>query len=396
MTRLRITGATLVAAPGRAPQGPVSLISRGGRIVSIGPEDPSADEGSDLRTGEPGEQVLDVGGRVVIAGYWNSHVHLTERVWAHAGSAPAQQLQPELDDMFLARGFTTAVDLGSDPRSTGALRRRIEHEELAGPRLLIAGMGLYPPRGLPFYVRQDLPWYLRPLLPQPRTGAGARRALRRSHRHGAEVAKLFTGSYVELDRITPMPLPVARAAVQQAHRQGRLVFAHPSNLEGTRVALEAGVDILAHVPDSPEGTAPLLREAAEQGCSLVPTLDMFAQTGSRDPAYLGGIYDGLKIFVEAGGRVLFGTDVGYLPDRDIRGELEALATCGLDVEQVLAMLTAAPASVFSDVPGVGSSTVAEGEAADLVVLDHRELTHPGQLADVHTTIRGGQVLWSAR
>ncbi|WP_120005088.1 amidohydrolase family protein [Nesterenkonia muleiensis] len=376
---LDITNATLIPGPGADPLTGATVRIRSGVITQIerGPAPAGGEE-------------YDAGGRVVVPGFWNCHVHLTEHVWARAATATAGRLQQELDDMFLVRGFTGAVDLGSHPRDHAAVKHRIGSGELAGPRLLTAGMGLYPPRGLPFYVRADLPWYIRSLLPQPSTQGGARRAMARSQRRGAEVAKLFTGSYVQPDRIKPMPLGIARVAAEEAHRQGRLVFAHTSGREGLRIAVEAGVDVIAHVPDTPEGTEPLLQEAARRGMWMVPTLEMFAQTVARDPSYLDPIYNSLGVFVEAGGRLLFGTDVGYLTDRRTRGELEALDACGLTVADVLTMLTTAPAEAL----GVGSGRLDAGEPADLVVIDHRQLDSPAQLADVLATIRSGRVIWA--
>src|SRR5579862_3962321 len=36
-------------------------------------------------------QVLDCAGRTVTAGFWNSHVHFTERKWAEAGTIPVAE-----------------------------------------------------------------------------------------------------------------------------------------------------------------------------------------------------------------------------------------------------------------------------------------------------------------
>lgn len=57
---------------------------------------------------------------------------------------------------------------------------------------------------------------------------------------------------------------------------------------------------------------------------------------------------------------------------------------------MLAMLTAAPAEAL----GVGSGRLGVGEPADLVLLDHGELSDPTQLADVQATIRSGRVVWA--
>ena len=118
---------------------------------------------------------------------------------------------------------------------------------------------------------------------------------------------------------------------------------------------------------------------------------MFAQTVTREPAYLEPIHAALATFHSAGGRLLFGTDVGYLPDHATEGELEALRACGLDVHQVLAMLTTNPAEELGGPEETG--TLTEGAPADLVVLGATTLTDPLDLADVRMTVRAGRVSW---
>ena len=43
-----------------------------------------------------------------------------------------------------------------------------------------------------------------------------------------------------------MDAAIARAAADEAHARGKLVFAHASNVAGLEPALEARVDVLAH------------------------------------------------------------------------------------------------------------------------------------------------------
>ena len=67
--------------------------------------------------------------------------------------------------------------------------------------------------------------------------------MRQQIRNGADGIKIFAGS-IEADGILIMPLDLAKAIVEEAHRESKPVFAHPSNKEGVEVALESGVDIL--------------------------------------------------------------------------------------------------------------------------------------------------------
>jgi imidazolonepropionase-like amidohydrolase len=372
----------VVPAPGETPLAARRLILRDGRVAEI------LDDAGAL---PPGASVVDATDATVVAGLWNTHVHLTPRALAGAGRGPAGRLEEALADMLTSRGFSTVVDLGSDPRNTFALRRRVEHGEVEGPRVWTAAGAVYPHRGLPFYVRASVPRHLWWAVPTPRTPRAAAAVVRRQVRAGADVTKLFTGSYVTPSTVKPMRTDIAAAAAGVAHEQGLLVFAHTSNRVGLEVALDAGVDVIAHVPDETDGVAPLLRRAAEAGVVLVPTFQMFARTVTDSPAYLDPIVDAARIFLEAGGRLMFGTDVGYMEDPTLDDELAYLARCGLDGTEVLRMFTTTPADVF----GVPGGRIEVGMPADLTVLRGDPVTDLTAYTRVTTTIRAGRVIWAA-
>ncbi|HTW39608.1 MAG TPA: amidohydrolase family protein [Thermoplasmata archaeon] len=380
--RLAIENATIYPAPGAPALSRGIVVVHNGRIESVG-------------TGLPipsGTTVVPGDGRFLVAGFWNAHVHFTQPCWRSAATAPAARLEEPLRAMLTSRGFTSVVDTGSDPRSTLAIRRRIDSHELPGPRIWTAGSGLYPPHGLPYYVRDEIPFWVRWLIPQPRSPAAAVRAVERNFAYGADLVKLFTGSYVARGTVKHMPEPIARAAAAAAHRRGRLVFSHPSDLEGTRVALAAGVDVLAHPPDSTDGVDPsLLRALVERRTSIVPTLKMFATTVTRSPSYLEPIYRIVREFRALGGELLFGTDVGYMSDYSTEEEFRALASAGVGPSEVLEMLTTAPARRFGVAAETG--TIARGQAADLVLLDDDPMQDVAAFARVRATIRGGRVLY---
>src|SRR6185295_19580614 len=112
------------------------------------------------------------------AGFQNSHAHFTEEKWAGAGTLPALRLAAQLQAMLTRYGVTTVVDTASLLPNTVELRRRIEAGEIAGPRILTAGLALYPPNGIPYYVRDTISPDLIKLLPQPATARQATDAVR--------------------------------------------------------------------------------------------------------------------------------------------------------------------------------------------------------------------------
>jgi hypothetical protein len=294
--------------------------------------------------------------------------------------------------MLTSRGFTTVVDTGSNSIDTLPIRRRIESGELSGPFIYTAGPVLYPPHGVPYYIRENVPGWLLFFMFQPDTPQQAVKIVQRNLNDGSDITKLFTGSWIAHGKVLPMPLDIAKAAVERTHLNGRLVFSHPSNLAGTKVAIESGVDVLAHAPDSTEGVdRALLATVVHQNMAMIPTLKMFATTVSTNPAYLEPIYAEVRQFHELGGQLIFGTDVGYMRDYTTQDEFAALSKCGLSPMDILAMLTTNPASRFgvSNIKG----TVTAGKLADLTILD----ADPGQdvkaFSEVRMTVRSGRVIY---
>jgi imidazolonepropionase-like amidohydrolase len=224
-----------------------SVIVHDGRILAVGP--------STTVKVPTGATIIDCKGFVVTAGFWNSHVHITVPGLLHAERLSAEQINSQLEEMLTRWGFTTVFDLASALSNTTLIRRRIESGEVKGPRILTVGE--------PFWTKP--PIYIVGFLqtnhisfPEVESSAQAVERVRQEIHDGADGIKIFSGS-VQAHGILVMPLNLAKAIVVEAHRAGKPVFAHPANEEGAEVALQSGVDILAHtVPSGGPGHHPLL------------------------------------------------------------------------------------------------------------------------------------------
>jgi len=378
---LAIRDVRIYITPDSDPIEHATVLARTGIIVGAGPNIAIPQD----------TNIIECPNCTVTAGFWNSHIHLSEPKWDNAAFKSADTLNPQLADMLTGRGFTTVVDLGSDPRVAISLRRRIETGDLKGPAIYMAGSGMYPPHGIPYYLG-NLPFYVRWTMPQPETPEAAANIEERNIRIGADVLKLFTGSIVSPHKVLPMPLDIATAAVEVAHRHGQLAFAHPTNLAGTTVAVDSGVDVLAHAPSAPEGIdTAYLQSIVDRHRAMIPTLKMFATTASTDPAFLQPIYAVVRQFHALGGDFMFGTDVGYMTDYSTVDEFKALAESGLNYRDMLRMLTVAPAARFGVTALKG--TITPGKLADLVVLDGDPATDIGAFSRVRYTIRTGRLIY---
>ncbi len=373
----------IYTSPSAAPIEHGTVVTRDGLIEAVGREE----------TVPPEARTLSCRNCVVTAGFWNTHVHFTEPKWSMAAWKRKETLDTQLAEMLTSRGFTTVVDAGSDLRVTISLRRRIESGELLGPAIYTAGSSVFPAKGIPYYLKDSMPSYVQWFMPQPANPAEAKSIEERNIARGADLLKLFTGSYIARGRVLPMSEPIASAAVEVAHGKGQIAYAHASNVQGVMVAIASGVDVLAHAPDTTEGIdARILESMIRRHMSMIPTLKMFAATVTSDTAYLQPIYEIVRQFHSLGGELLFGTDVGYMTDYDTTDEYQGLRQSGLAAGDILAMLTTAPSSRFgvSDRKG----TIGKGKSADLVVLDADPFVDVRALSSVHYTLRSGRLVYS--
>ena len=374
-----IVHARVYPAPGAAPLADATVLIHDGRITAV----------SRRVALPPGTTILPCDGCVVFAGFWNAHIHFTGPQWLDAKHLAAPTLERQLQDMVTHSGFTSVVDTGSDLDVTGELRRRIERGEVAGPHIRTAGVPLYPAHALPYYLA-DLPAEVKAKLGQPASPEEARTFVASNLTAGADITKLFTGSIVAPDHVQPMRADIAAAAVAESHRLGALVFSHATNLEGVRVALDSGVDVLAHTPEVVHGIDPaVIRELARRHVTIVPTLKLFSQDDN-----IAEIRRVVLAAHRAGVRLVFGTDTGFLADHDVSEEFRQLALAGLSFDDILATLTTAPATLFKVDRHQGR--VAPGMDGDLTILgSDPKADGVRAFSDVRYAIRGGRVLFDA-
>jgi imidazolonepropionase-like amidohydrolase len=392
---LALVGGKLYASPSSEAINDAVVLIHAGKIVKVGPR-----ASTKL---PPSAKVLDCTGRVVVAGFWNSHVHFTEDVWTNAATGEAGPLRAHMSEMFNQRGFTTVWDVGSIPQQTLPLRARVESGEIPGPRIFTTGGVIFPKNGIPIYItemvkRLNLKF---PEAGTPTEGAGiAKNQIEQFHADGI---KIFTGS-IEKNHVVPMDPEIVRAIAQVAHAAGKPVFAHPSNNVGVDNALQGGVDVLAHtIPMSGHFTQEELTTMKAHHVALVPTLQLFADEERKD----GGSEEAqqqvlhvaeseLKSFVDVGGTILFGTDVGYTTLYDATGEFNAMQDAGMSWRQILASLTTAPAAYFRPfVHHAGNGTLAEGQPADVVVLLNDPAKDVKNFGGVQYTVRAGRLIYDA-
>jgi len=227
------------------------------------------------------------------------------------------------------------LDLGA-PLDLVAARR---HRD-GLPRADFAGTFLTAPGGYPIGRPWAAPGCAREVEADRGDGrsalpSAAETAVSEQQAFGASVIKVALNADVG-----PVFDPTTLAAIVRAARErGLPVVAHVEGDGMTRLAVEAGVDALAHAPFTEHVDDALVERAVAIGQRWISTLFVTGY-GTVTPDSERAA-DNLRRFLDAGGRVLYGTDLGN-GDQPLgvnADELALMAGAGLDAPALLAAIT---------------------------------------------------------
>lgn len=399
--RTYIHAGRLLADPasGRVDTGK-TIVVEGGKVAEI-------------RDGYVGEgRVIDLRDAFVLPGLIDSHVHLTFE------SGPTSRLDAvtksttdqAFDGVVFARrtveaGFTTVVDLGSDPEAINALRDAIGTGKVVGPRILAAGgVAAHGGHGDVHGYRQEI----LDLFRAPTLCSGAddcARAVRLAVQQGADIIKTASTGGVMSNTAAGLGQQMSDAElvaiVETAHRLGRKVAAHAHGTDGVNAALRAGVDSVEH------GTyldAESIRLFKAKGIYLVPTLlagDTVTQQAAnadwmpeavRAKARTVGplMIDALRRAHEGGVRIAFGTDSAVSKHGENAREFALMTKAGLTPLDTIRAATVWGATHIGLEGEIGS--IAAGKAADIVAVRGDPLKDVTRLETMAFVMKGGAVV----
>jgi len=203
------------------------------------------------------DRTFDCSGLFMIPGLINCHVHAMMPGAAMIDmslilSVKRQTLR-NLEDCPV-HGVTTVRDASSIALLLNDISQLVEQLELLGPRVVGCGPALKAKGGYPEFSRK-LPGFIASKygdlainVDSPESG---RWAVRSAIDQGARFIKLFFDDRSLFYGHKPLPViddESVKAIIDEAHRLGRKVAVHQSELEGFRRAVRLGVDDFEHLP----------------------------------------------------------------------------------------------------------------------------------------------------
>jgi imidazolonepropionase-like amidohydrolase len=366
-----------------------------GLIRRISPHPLPADEPAD---------VIDCGGRVLMPGLIDAHVHVyaaglnftrvAQSPFSYLAHFAARFMRASLD-----RGFTTLRDVGgADVGLASALREGLLEDV---PRLFYGGRAISQTGGhgdfrpgdhaLQHACECGCACHLDTLTVIADGVDAVRRAVREELRRGAAHIKLMASGGIAsptdpLERCQYSDDEI-RAAVDEASRAGTYVATHCHPAEAVRRSVALGVRSIEHATLIDRETADFM---AERGAFAVPTMATLAALAEEGeqlglPAVsmekLRRIGDralgGLEIMKRAGVKMGLGTDL--LGAQHVRQTSEfTLRARVLPAIDILRSACAVNAELLGQSGRLGA--IREGAAADLLVVDGNPLEDISVLA----------------
>jgi imidazolonepropionase-like amidohydrolase len=371
------------------------VLIRDGFIVEVSEQAPN--------TGDT--ERIDVGGRVLMPGLCDGHVHVTA---ATANLAAMRHWSPtyvaarsvHILEGMLMRGFTTVRDGGG---ADWGLAKAIEEGYITGPRVFFCGHGLSQTGG-----HGDMRGSGDDSTDFSFTGAGIglvcdgvsemRRACREEIRRGAHHIKLMVSGGVAspTDRIdsTQFAEDEIRAAVEEAEAANIYVMVHAYTARAINRALRCGVRTIEHGNLLDESSIELFLET---GAYLVPTLSTYQAladegiAGGLPPQLHSKIFDvldagkkALELAYRSGVKLVYGTDL--LGDMH-RRQLDEFTIRGAVIPpvDVLRSATCNAADLLQRAGELGE--VVAGARADLLVVDGNPLDDLNVMTDPEKNLR---------
>jgi len=290
--------------------GKQNLLIDGGRVAAVGVKHDAA------------ARVVDVGGRYVVPGFIDSHVHLA--------------YYAEGAEELASNGIVAVLDLAAPLRTLS-----VAHAPL---RVLNAGPMLTAPNGYPTNSWGADGYGLGVADP-----AAGRAAVESLFKAGVQAIKVPLTAAPTLDDAT------VKAVVQAAHAHQLKVYTHAlEELNAARAAAD-GIDVLAHTPTEALTEATL---EAWKTRTVISTLSAFGGSSAT--------LNNLRALRERGARVLYGTDFGNTRETGVQSlEVTQMLAAGMDGPSIIRAGTSVPAE-FLGLSDLGTLDV--GKRASFLVL----------------------------
>ncbi|MBZ5568592.1 MAG: amidohydrolase family protein [Acidobacteriia bacterium] len=406
-----IRAGQLIDGESDQPRANQVIIIRGNRIESVG----------DAAAAHPlaNARVIDLSRATVLPGLIESHTHIFLQGEDPAeGGYDANILSHPLAyraaraaiaaRRALEQGFTTIRDVETEGAGYGdvGIKEAINDGWIPGPRMFVVTRALSTTGGYP--LEGYAPEFDMPKGVQIADGpVEFRKATREQLSNGADWIKVYMThrSWVDAQgRLQSQPtltLDEIKAVVDEAHGWGRKVACHAYNGVGLHRALAGGCDSIEHGLELDDAA---IAQMVKQGTWYCPTLSPYyywwapenTPEGRRDRKRAEVHGPSFQKALQAGVKIVFGTDVGSFPWTDpkspIAQEFPRMVELGMTPMAAIKSATSIPAEMLDMAGQIG--VIAPGAYADVIAVATDPLLDIKALEKVVFVMKDGKVFKS--
>ena len=365
---------------------------------------------TDIRKNDPSVEGIDLGGKYVIPGLINLHVHTPGNGFPKKKQTDSKKvaklvmsnvlfqqigkyLCKDAIKTELLSGTTTIRTVGGLGHFDSQLRDKVAANKLVGPRIVSCDSAITIPgghmEGSVAYGAKDDDDFVRFIADNVNANVDWIKIMIT----GGVLDAKVKGEPGEM-KMTPEQV---KLCCETAHRLGKKVCAHVESPKGVEVAIENGVDSIEHGSAMTDEIVEMIKSKNKVlVCTLSPAIPLAkfdpVVTGGNDiqrynsEVLLEGIIEGTKKCLKAGVKVGLGTDTvcPFITHYDMWRELEyAHYLCDLDRKECLYLATLNNAEIIDVDEETGSIEV--GKYADFIVVNDNPL-------DGFDTIRNPQLV----
>jgi len=377
---------------------PGEVLVRGGRIAEAGTS----------VTHPAGAETIDLGGRTLLPGLIDAHVHL----FLHPGAEDLQTVQESVpqrtiiavlaakDDLMA--GFTAERDMGTEGAGSAdtAVRNAIDQGLVPGPRLRVSGNAIDLLGGHEDAINFNPEQRVLSNATYANSAAQLVEVMRRQYKEGADFTKIYeTGKDSLVDGRLSTPYQYTEeelaAAVREAARVGKRVAVHATGEPGTLYAARAGVASIDHAHQLSDETMRLMKERQIFAVPTFTISEYFADHAATPAmeAYERKMLDlhaqEFRKQLAAGVPMAVGSDVGPFPHGTQAREFVLMVKYGMTPLAALQAGTLNGARLLGWQGQIGA--VKAGYLADIVAVEGNPLEDIAALQKVTFVMKGGVV-----
>ncbi len=381
-----------------------ALVIRDGRIVAMST--------TDSLEAPTGSRIVALDDHTLTPGLMDMHVHLSGDAGGSffAGlsySAPRQAIVAVKNARkTLMAGFTTVRDVGAAGYSVIAVRDGINAGDIIGPRIFAVGNAIgitgghcdnnfFPPEmQASSGGAADGPW-------------DVRAKVRENIKYGANAIKVCAtggvfskGTKVGVQQLT---LEELKAAVAEAHLRGLTIAAHAHGTDGIKAAIVAGVDSIEHASFADDEAINLAKEFGTYFSMDIYNTEYTLAFGeangvpeeniNKEKQVSKAQRDSFRRAVEAGVKMVFGSDAAIYPHGDNAKQLSRMVQFGMTPLQALQAATINSATLIKMENEIG--TLQEGFIADIIAVKGNPLDDITAMETVDFVMKSGEIVKSA-